>query len=219
MEDRDDIFGPHNTVVVFDLHHVLCQPNYSNMLLHIITDEQFWAKFSLVVCDPFFLFSSLYSLVLGEHIEKTVLKVQSRYGKEIHQLFSLVTEISNCQEIQLELIEIILRLKEKGYKVYIFSNISRRFFNHLKAKYPQTFDIFDGIYTTDETTDYLQKPSPESFMNFLEKFVPDESHQVIFVDDSIRNVEMAKDMGMFGILYRNVRNLGKHLDNLLPLDM
>jgi len=169
-------------------------------------------------CDPFFLFSSLYSLACGEHIERTVLKSQSRYGREISHLYQLVNEVCNCQEIQNELMEIIASLKERGYRVYIFSNISRRFFEKLQSKYPQSFDIFDGIYTTDETIDYLQKPSRQAFEKFLAQFVPDESQQVIFVDDSIKNVEMAKDMGMFGIHYVNIKSLGKQLENLLPLD-
>jgi len=218
MEDSEEIFGPNNTVIVFDLHHVICKPNYTDMILHVLSDEDFWSKFSLVFCDPSFLLSSLHSLASGEHIEKTVLKTQKRYGRETEQLYRLVREVCNCQEIQTDIIDIVKNLKQKGYRVYIFSNISKRFMVHLQSKHTQIFDLFDAIYTTDESIDYLQKPHRQAFQNFLDTHVPEESYQVIFVDDSFKNVEMAKDMGMFGIHYTSTELLVRQLEKLLPLD-
>jgi len=132
-------------------------------------------------------------------------------------LYKLVVAMSNSQEPKWDVINLVKELKGKGYKVYIFSNISEGFMIDLKAKHVDIFSHFEGIHTTGEHLDYAQKPAREAFESFTSKFVPTDEVQVIFIDDKLANIEMARDMGMFGIQFISVDQVRSQLEQLIEL--
>jgi len=182
--------------------------------MHLLCDSNLLAKLSLMV-DPSFFGGALASLVSGEHLEKAVLQYEPKFGIEIRELYKLVVTMANCQEPKWDVINLVKQLKDKGYKVYIFSNISETFMGDLKSKQPEIFAYFDGIHTTGEHLDYAQKPSRKVFESFISNFVPNDEVQVIFIDDKLKNIEMARNMGMFGIQFISVDQVRSQLEQLI----
>jgi len=88
--------------------------------------------------------------------------------------------------------EVVEELKERGYKLFLLSNIYMADGAHFKNKYPFLM-LFDKLYFSSDTGFY--KPDPRAYQQVLEEndLRPDDC---IFFDDTKRNVEAAQKLGM-----------------------
>lgn len=108
--------------------------------------------------------------------------------------------------------EFIRELKDTGkYKLYICSNISKQSFERLVALNPEEFALFDGIFTTDLGT--TKKPNPEFFKQFLKKFDL-KAEEVLFIDDSKKNCQSARKLGMKAFVFKGTRTIQKIINSL-----
>ena len=91
--------------------------------------------------------------------------------------------------------EVIRRLKDEGYRLYILSNYSGDLFERTKEKMP-FLPYMDG--TLFSYTCHLTKPEPEIYQHLIQKFslTPD---RCVFLDDTKANVEAAEQAGIHGI--------------------
>lgn len=82
-------------------------------------------------------------------------------------------------------------------KKWIFTNGSR---GHAKniATHLNLFDLFDGHFGIDDV-DYIPKPKRSPFIKFCDFFEVDPK-KAIFFEDSVRNLEVPKHMGMTTVL-------------------
>ena len=103
-------------------------------------------------------------------------------------------------------VEIIKRLK-KNYKIFLFSNFISEPLRKL-IKHHQIDKYFDGVIISSEHK--MQKPHFE-FFDLLVKRAGVKKDEIIFIDDSIKNVEGAKEYGIKSILFTNAKNLSENL--------
>ena len=93
--------------------------------------------------------------------------------------------------------ELVRKLKEKGYGIYLLSNASTA----LRGYFPRIpgSECFDGLMVSAE--EKLLKPQHEIYERLYERFglVPE---QCVFIDDSPANIEGAMLTGMQGIVFR-----------------
>lgn len=93
--------------------------------------------------------------------------------------------------------ELVRKLKEKGYGIYLLSNASTA----LRGYFPRIpgSEYFDGLMVSAE--EKLLKPQHEIYERLYERFglVPE---QCVFIDDSPANIEGAMLTGMQGIVFR-----------------
>lgn len=110
--------------------------------------------------------------------------------------------------------ELVLELKEKGYKLYGLTNWSDTIYPILK-KYP-IFTLLDGMLISSE--EKLIKPDVAIYHRLFEKFklTPEEC---IFIDDNPRNVEGSQKAGMKAILFRGAEECRQQLFNELGLQI
>ena len=106
-------------------------------------------------------------------------------------------------------------LKTRGYKIYILSNFSEESMDYCKVKYDYYFlKNSDGAVISYEIK--LIKPDLKIYAFLLNKYSikPEES---LFIDDSIKNIEAAKKLGIKGILFKNVKQVHAELvkENIL----
>ena len=105
-------------------------------------------------------------------------------------------------------------LKEKGYGIYFLSNMSE----HVKASNRAAFDFVShmdgGVWSCDVHT---IKPDTDIYKILFEKYglVPEEC---IFIDDHKENLDVAKKLGMKGIVFRDHDQLIADLDKALTKD-
>ena len=106
--------------------------------------------------------------------------------------------------------DIIVRLKKLGYKLALLSVHGEEWVEYLEKKfdYHKLFDVLSYSYETK-----VSKPDPLSFKHVLEKLkAPPE--ECLFIDDSYKNVAVAKELGINAILFTSAKDLEKDLREL-----
>lgn len=82
-------------------------------------------------------------------------------------------------------------------KKWIFTNGSRAHAKNI-ATHLNLYDLFDGSFGVDDV-DYIPKPKRSPYIKFCDYFDIDP-HKAIFFEDSVRNLEVPKHMGMKTVL-------------------
>jgi epoxide hydrolase-like predicted phosphatase len=103
---------------------------------------------------------------------------------------------SKTQHLVPSTAEFVKELKEKGYRVYILSNFCSESFNHIKQRYADFFELFDGIIVSAEVG--FIKPDPNIYRHLLTTHDIDP-RTACFIDDVPVNVHAAKSLGIHGI--------------------
>ncbi len=108
-----------------------------------------------------------------------------------------------------EMYELIVRIKKAGYKVYLLSNATPRFFdNYLKIP---ALTLMDGYFIS--ALYKLLKPQQEIYEAFCNKFAL-KPQECFFIDDMPQNIEGAKKYGMKGHVFNisDIKELEKALN-------
>ncbi|CDZ23567.1 hypothetical protein CCDG5_0429 [[Clostridium] cellulosi] len=105
--------------------------------------------------------------------------------------------------------ELVRKLKDKGYGLYLLSNTSHRFYEFSKH-YP-VFQYFDGMVIS--AAEKLLKPDPAIYKLLCSRFrlLPEEC---IFIDDVQANVEAAKNIGMAAHKFEGASELSTYFKNI-----
>lgn len=102
-------------------------------------------------------------------------------------------------------------LKEEEYHCYILSNYSKRTFELTKEKL--TFlELMDGALFSWQVK--LNKPEPEIYRTLLERYQL-KPEECVFLDDSLDNVNAARNMGIHAIHFTGIEDAKKKLRELL----
>ncbi|AGK95709.1 HAD family hydrolase [Clostridium pasteurianum] len=106
-------------------------------------------------------------------------------------------------------VEVLKRLKDKGYKIYYLSNFHMQSFENVTQRY-EFFKYFDGGVASYE--EKALKPEEDIYKRLVERYKihPEES---IFIDDIAVNIEGAKKLGFETIHFKSTADL-KNLQSL-----
>jgi len=107
-------------------------------------------------------------------------------------------------------VEILKKLKEKGYKVYYLSNFHLAAFEYV-TKNHDFFGQFDGGVVSYK--EKLLKPEKEIYEKIINTYDlnPEET---VFVDDMKENVKAAMKVGLKGIILREPKELKRELEKI-----
>ena len=107
-------------------------------------------------------------------------------------------------------VALLHRLKAAGYLLYGLTNWSVEKFSIVRHKYA-FFDLFDDIIVSGEVK--LAKPDPAIFQLLLRKInrLPQDC---LLIDDSPKNIEVAREMGFVSVLFATPENLETELFRL-----
>ena len=105
------------------------------------------------------------------------------------------------------MLEIVKRLKDKNYKIYLLSNASLRFFEYKDMI--EMFHYFDGLMVSAE--EKLVKPNRAIFDCICDRYSL-KSEECIFIDDLQENIDGAINAGFQGHLFLGARELSKYLE-------
>lgn len=101
-------------------------------------------------------------------------------------------------------VSFIHECKKAGHKIYVLSNWDPASFALLQEKYPDFFEVFDGIIVSGNVG--MLKPDPAIYHHLLAEFNLNP-HESYFIDDQEDNIAVAKALKINGILYRKKRGL------------
>jgi 2-haloacid dehalogenase len=100
-------------------------------------------------------------------------------------------------------VELLYRLKAAGYRLYGLTNWNVEKFSIVRHKYA-FFDLFDDIVVSGEVK--LIKPDPAIFHLLLQK-IDRQPKECLLVDDSLKNVEVARKLGFTAIHFTSPTQL------------
>ncbi len=117
-------------------------------------------------------------------------------------------------------LQMLLRLRQRGYKVCLLSNTNPYMMqwamsNEFDGNGHSIEHYFDHLYLSYQCKQ--MKPSPEIFWMMLEgqQSSPEET---LFIDDSQKNIEAAKALGIQTLFPKNNEDWTKPLAKLLGID-
>lgn len=94
--------------------------------------------------------------------------------------------------------EFLLKVKAKGYKVFILSNASEDFYTYFTKHFD--LDFFDGYVVSADI--HIIKPDERIYRHLLEKYNL-KAEECLFIDDREDNVQGAEKVGIKGFVFRN----------------
>lgn len=142
----------------------------------------------------------------GEMSEQEVFKILEEItGIRYNEIWKKIYLKPKLNE---DVFKLIKNLK-KNYKVFLFSNFVASFLKKLLSNH-NIADYFDEIIISSEHK--MQKPEPHFFALLL-SITSLKKDEIIFIDDTLRNVEAGNDFGIKSIQYVNVDKLEKDLEN------
>ncbi len=182
--------------IIFDLGNVIMQNPTIDLVKQFFKDEkdaeifnnfifksEYWRKMDLGQIDN--------ETIANEIEEKRLVEV-SDY-KEIHEFMN--KWFAKCIP-NIETMKLAKRLKEKGYKLYILSNIANATFEYFSKTY-EFFSIVDGSIISAKIG--VKKPDRKIFDILLEKYsLNAEDCLLIDDDDTNRTFETANAIGIKG---------------------
>jgi len=98
--------------------------------------------------------------------------------------------------INKEGLRFVLDCIAQGHKVYILSNWDAESFYYLKLRFPEIFELFDGIVISGHAG--AAKPDPAIFYCLLDNYDIDPDNAV-FIDDQDENLKSAELLGIHPI--------------------
>jgi putative hydrolase of the HAD superfamily len=120
-------------------------------------------------------------------------------------------EIYNSVILNKELIQLIIELKKK-YKIGLCSNAISSYIRRI-LKENDMENIFDSIIISSEVG--IVKPDPEIYAKSLESLGMN-AKEVVFIDDTLANVEEAKKLGMRSFVFKSNTELKTELLQFVP---
>jgi FMN phosphatase YigB (HAD superfamily) len=109
-------------------------------------------------------------------------------------------------------VALIQELSNLGYTHHLGSNIGKTVFDDCTQKFPAIFSLFQGVTIPFElsATKMIKKPHPDFFNAHITKYNL-QPEQIIFIDDKLANVQIARSLGIHAIHFKNPRQLRREL--------
>ncbi len=197
--------------VVFDLGKVLLNFEPQEYLATLFNDEHLVGQLYKVVFGSPEWFMLDRGVITQEQAVERLSNQCPDLANEIQlvfaEWFSILTPIHST-------VEVLRQLKRDGYKLYVISNFHEAAFSYVYRKY-DWFSLFDGLVISYQIK--ALKPEPSIYRALLEKYdlVPEQS---VFVDDSLANIEGARQLGMAGVHYQTAEEFRQELELILRSD-
>ena len=143
-----------------------------------------------------------------ERLMAEFVKLDPEIEAELHAAYDNVTGIVTKRDYAIPWIK---ELKAKGYNVYYLSNFSEK-------AYEDCRDALDLLHYTDggilSYRDRVIKPDEKIYQLLLSRFGL-KAEECVFLDDTLQNVEAARNLGFYGICFRTREQAEEELSKLV----
>jgi len=177
--------------IILDMGNVLLEWNKDKILKAVAKTQK-----DYLILDKAIFQSGLWErLDLGTLTrEELVLKVVSMIGSIYQEkVQEVVWNWPSYIEIYKEVFPLLVRLKEKGHRIFVLSNTSPVFYELLEEQLSPLNEILDGFVLSCDIK--AVKPDPKMFEEILHKYQLDPAN-CVFLDDIADNTKMAESLGI-----------------------
>lgn len=152
-------------------------------IIHIVFQSDIWAEFDRGVVSE----------------EDIISFAKDRMKPRLHT--ALEKLFRNWYKYFVEIVgayDFVKKIKEKGYNIFILSNINDKFYV-IKKEFP-VLGLFENYVLSCEV--HINKPDKRIYQALLQKYelIPEEC---LFIDDKESNVLAAKELGIEALVFRS----------------
>lgn len=142
-----------------------------------------------------------------EKLMQEFIKMDPEIEEQLHLAYDNVTGMVTKRDYAIPWIR---ELKAKGYRVYYLSNFSEK-------AYVECADALDFLPYTDggilSYRDKVTKPDEEIYRLLLSRYSL-KAEESVFLDDTMKNVEGAKAVGMHAVCFKSKEQAEEELEKL-----
>jgi len=187
---------------VFDIGGVILDNSKEVLQNYLNKDETEVKELTKIVYGS----SSFRKVLLGDMSQTECMKqlmIQYlEYKEDIEKILS-VSHQNKILPLKKETLDIIFKLKEMNYKLYLLSNLTEETYNYIKDEL-NILNVFDGGIFSFK--DKLLKPHHEIYELLLQRYNLNKE-ETIFFDDILKNVEAGNKLGIKSIQFKSVGDI------------
>ena len=198
--------------IVFDLGNVLFEWNPQRLVQSLFTNEvEQEQALQHIICHHDWQMLDKGTLALEEAISRA----NNRCSLGADKITRVFEETAwNLFPIK-EMIDVPKDLNQKGYRLYVLSNLQRHTYEYLAAAY-DIWHYFAGIVISSHVN--AIKPEPEIYEYLIDTYDLTPGNTV-FLDDIKVNIETAKSLGLNTIFVENPSQCHKDLYQMLGVSV
>ena len=139
--------------------------------------------------------------------EDAIARAAQRTGVPVEEIGRLLHAVPPSLVVFPETVDLLYRLKRKGYPLYCLSNMHFASIEHLEREH--TFwDVFDGRVISCRLQ--LCKPETEIYEHLLKTYALQAS-ATLFIDDVQQNLDAAEKLGIRSLRFENAAQCEREL--------
>jgi 2-haloacid dehalogenase len=194
--------------IIFDLGGVLVDWNPDYLFRNVFDDAEKKKYFFDNICTPDWNEEQDAGRSIQEATETLVAK-HPEWKEQIETYYDRWEEMLGGPIH--DTVAILKELKERGhYKIYALTNWSAELF-------PKALELYDFLHWFDGRVvsgdEKMRKPATEFYQVLLDRYNL-QPNETIFIDDNLRNINAAEDMGIKSIHFQSPAQLHGELKKL-----
>lgn len=198
--------------VFFDLNGVLLELSVRDFC------KEFWHytnKWRLIFhfLNPLVALKAIKLAWAEPVVEHAIIKLIKQFPHLMQHKAYMLNAIS-CQNIKAGAPALIKFIQHHHIQLFALTNIGEESIALLQKRHPLFFSNFIEIYHTTKADNYVAKPEKSFFLNHLPK-AEVEFNQIIFIDDNNKNIQVARELGLYTIHCKSIPQLHKEVSLLL----
>lgn len=176
--------------------------------LHFHWANDFEKDFGVSSCilEELFQGPFLIALQRTKSLERFVVPFLKKYQIEMPAQEFFEYWLSRDMRVQSDVWNWIKKEKKKGHLFHIASNQPHVRMDYLLEKLPEWQEVFDFVFTSARLG--VAKSDPAFFI-YAKNYLKVPYNQMCLIDDSNENIEVAKSLGMKGVLFSSLQDLEK----------
>lgn len=193
-------------VVLFDSGGVVVTTgHYKKRFMDLV--EKTYGNVDLSFDDVYFIFITLEKGSISE--KEAITELTKKIGRKPNEYASsLFSKAAHALHLRPTIIKLIKEIKNRNIKTGVLSNAIEA--NAKRHKKLGHYTLFDYKILSHEIG--MRKPD-ESIYRYTLEMINVNPCEILFIDDSIENIDTAKKLGFTTIFFKNVYTLEKELKN------
>ena len=192
--------------IIFDIGGIIFDDSITN-ISNVLKEDA--SELYKKVYDKSFVNCLLGNQSIEDYIE--TFKDDASYEKIKYLLNDLYVSFPLIKEN----FDYILNLKDRGYNLYLLSNITKESYDYIKSVIDIDKVFSGGVYSYQEG---IIKPDKKIYELIIDKYGLNKD-ETIFFDDRQKNVDVAIEAGIKSILFKSVEDIESNINEYYSKDI